>query len=300
VGLKDIVAGYGPTDVVRGIDVEVRSGEIFVLLGPNGAGKSSLLRVLTGKLAPRSGRVWGDGAEIGQQIELVPQEPALYPFLTARENCIALAMMTGLSRELAGRRAGTALRSVGSSEIADTRVDRLSGGFRRRVDIAVSLMKSPAMLALDEPSAGLDAAGREALIRLLIQLRAAGTGSIVVTHDFEFGEAIADRIGLLVDGTLIVDAPLGDALSQAFASERLIEMLLGAEPDADQRRSLRSAGLKQEAGPLWTMLSPNGTNLVDRLAALLTKLGLDGREIRVRSPSLKDLYRKHFQEDSQA
>jgi ABC-2 type transport system ATP-binding protein len=297
VRLSDVSAGYGPSEVVRSVNMEIRCGEIFVLLGPNAAGKSSLLRVLTGKLEPRTGRVLNaDGREVGPNVELVPQETALYSFMTARENCIALATMAGFQRDLAGRRATEVLSSLGCSEISDIRVDRLSGGFKRRVDIAVSLMKSPAMLALDEPSAGLDAVGREALIALLMQLRATGTGSIVVTHDFEFGEAIADRIGLLVRGSLIVDARLDEAIEHAFSGEKLVEVDLAAQPDLRQRRSLESSGLAQSSGNLWTMLTRMETNPVNRLADLLKELRLTAREIRIRSPSLRDLYRKHIQE----
>jgi ABC-2 type transport system ATP-binding protein len=297
VRLSDVSAGYGPSEVVRSVNMEIRCGEIFVLLGPNAAGKSSLLRVLTGKLEPRTGRILNaDGREVGPNVELVPQETALYSFMTARENCIALATMAGFQRDLAGRRATEVLSSLGCSEISDIRVDRLSGGFKRRVDIAVSLMKSPAMLALDEPSAGLDAVGREALIALLMQLRATGTGSIVVTHDFEFGEAIADRIGLLVRGSLIVDARLDEAIEHAFSGEKLVEVDLAAQPDLRQRRSLESSGLAQSSGNLWTMLTRMETNPVNRLADLLKELRLTAREIRIRSPSLRDLYRKHIQE----
>jgi ABC-2 type transport system ATP-binding protein len=297
VRLSDVSAGYGPSEVVRSVNMEIRCGEIFVLLGPNAAGKSSLLRVLTGKLEPRTGRILNaDGREVGPNVELVPQETALYSFMTARENCIALATMAGFQRDLAGRRATEVLSSLGCSEISDIRVDRLSGGFKRRVDIAVSLMKSPAMLALDEPSAGLDAVGREALIALLMQLRATGTGSIVVTHDFEFGEAIADRIGLLVRGSLIVDARLDEAIEHAFSGEKLVEVDLAAQPDLRQRRSLESSGLAQSSGNLWTMLTRMETNPVNWLADLLKELRLTAREIRIRSPSLRDLYRKHIQE----
>jgi ABC-2 type transport system ATP-binding protein len=295
--LSGVSAGYGPLDVVREVNMEVRCGEILVLLGPNAAGKSSLLRVLTGRLEARTGKILNaNGREVRPNVELIPQESALYPFMTARENCVALAMMAGLTRDLASRRATEVLNSIGCSAIFDIRVDRLSGGFKRRVDIAVSLMKSPAMLALDEPSAGLDAVGREALIDLLMQLRAAGTGSIVVTHDFEFGEAVADRIGLLVGGSLIVDAKLDEAVEHAFASEKLVEVDLAAQPDLRQRRSLESAGLAQSSGNLWTMHTRIETNPVDRLAAILKELRLTGREIRIRSPSLRDVYRKHVQE----
>jgi ABC-2 type transport system ATP-binding protein len=297
IKLSSVSAGYGPLDVVREVNMEVRCGEIFVLLGPNAAGKSSLLRVLTGRLETRTGKILNaNGTEVRPNVELIPQETALYPFMTVRENCVALAMMTGLTRDLAGRRATEVLNSIGCSAIFDIRVDRLSGGYKRRVDIAVSLMKSPAMLALDEPSAGLDAVGREALIGLLMQLRAAGTGSIVVTHDFEFGEAVADRIGLLVRGSLIVDATLEEAVEYAFASEKLVEVDLAAQPDLRQRRSLESAGLTQSSGNLWTMHARMETNPIDRLAAILKELRLTGREIRIRSPSLRDVYRKHVQE----
>jgi ABC-type multidrug transport system ATPase subunit len=126
-----------------------------------------------------------------------------------------------------------------------------------------------------------------------MQLRASGTGSIVVTHDFEFGEAIADRIGLLVGGRLIVDAPLDEAVEHAFAAEKFVEIDLAAQPDLRQRRALESSGLAQSSGNLWSMHTRMETNPVDRLGALLKELRLTEREIRIRSPSLRDLYRKH-------
>lgn len=301
MSLVDVSAGYGSTDVLRGVSLEIRYGEIFVLLGPNGAGKSSLLRVLTGRLAARGGGVsQAREGPVGNLVEFVPQDNALYPFLTARENCIALALMTGLTREEANGRVSEVLGAVGCSQVSDVRVGRLSGGFRRRVDIAVALMKRPAMLALDEPSAGLDAAGREALIELLMRLRAAGTGSIVVTHDFELGDMIADRIGLMIGGDLIVEAPMHEALDGAFGSGRIVEVELAAEPDLRQRRSLHSIGLEKTSGHLWAMRSQTGTDIADRLAALFKDVCLKAREIRIRAPSLSDLYRLHVQEQKEA
>jgi ABC-2 type transport system ATP-binding protein len=292
VDFLDVRAGYGQKDVLSGLTTRFEQGEIFVLLGPNGAGKSSLLRVLTGNLTIRSGTI--SATDRACTIGLVPQSVALYPFMTARENCVALAAMKGLRREHAKRRASEVLEAVGCTGISNVRSDRLSGGFQRRVDIAVALMNSPALLALDEPSAGLDAAGREALVRVLMELKRSGTGAIVVTHDFDLAESVADRIGLLSKGSLLLDAPPSEALVRTFGRGKLVELEFSVHPDDERRSSLRTAGTLQQTETMWSTPQCLGPEAIERLLGAVRKLNMTEREVRIRAPSLKDLYRLHF------
>jgi ABC-2 type transport system ATP-binding protein len=284
-------AGYGAADVLKGVSLDFRRGEALALLGPNGAGKSTLIRVLTGALAPRSGEVAYRDANARAAVALVPQEIALYPWLSPRENCIAFGRLGGLSRAQCRDRLGPVMRLSGCQAVQHVPVSRLSGGYQRRANVAAALMSQPDLLILDEPTAGLDAEGRHHVGAVVSELRQAGAAIMLVTHDFEFAETLADRIAILSDGTLACLGELSALVEDHLAARDRVEFVLKEPPGAEAQARLTALGAKPTPEPrtwrLWRRLSRFDTAGV---AAELAEAGVTVKEIRVSPPGLEDLF----------
>jgi len=203
---EDVTRAYGGTIAVDGVSLSVGEGEVFALVGPNGAGKTTLVRALTGT-TDYEGRVELLGRPPRQvdreRLGLLPQEFTPAERLTARE---LVAYYGGLYND--ARDPGAVLADVGMADDADGYYGTLSGGQRRRTCVATALVNDPDLLFLDEPTTGIDPAGRRALWQVLEDLAAAGTTVLVTTHYMQEAERLADRVGLLAGGELVaLDAP---------------------------------------------------------------------------------------------
>lgn len=203
---EDIRRSYGDTVALDGVSLSATAGEVLALVGPNGAGKTTLVRALTGT-TQAEGRVELFGhpptAVDRDRIGLLPQSFTPHERLTARE---LVAYYAGLYDET--RSVATVLDDVGLSDAADTHYENLSGGQQRRTCVATALINDPDLLVLDEPTTGIDPAGRQALWELLEGLADRGVTILVTTHYMEEAQRLADRVGLLADGRLVaLDAP---------------------------------------------------------------------------------------------
>jgi ABC-2 type transport system ATP-binding protein len=292
-----IRAGYGGPDVLVDISLTFRRGEVFALLGPNGAGKSTLIRVLTGALRPRSGSVEFAGAA-GRSVALVPQEIALYPWLTPRENSVVFGRLSGLSRAQCADRIGPVMTLSGCNAVKSVRVSRLSGGYQRRANVAAALMSQPDLLILDEPTAGLDAEGRHHVADVIGALRDAGAAIMLVTHDFEFAEKLADRFGILSGGRLACCGALPALVEARLGRRDRVEFVLTEPPDAPARGRLSALGAQatpdRRTWRLWRNAPGFDTAAV---AAELEAARLRVAELRVRPPGLEDLFLATTSED---
>lgn len=207
---RGLVKRYGGVRAVDGLSFAVMPGEIFALLGANGAGKSTAVRMLAGLTPPDGGDVllMGRSAvrernEVRRLVGVSPQESAVAPRLTVRENLDFIAGLHGLPKS----RADAALEEYGLSEVARKRAGTLSGGWQRRLSIAMALLPGPQVLFLDEPTLGLDVLARRELWRMIEGLR--GRAAVLLTtHYMEEAEALCDRIAILRAGRL---AALGTA-----------------------------------------------------------------------------------------
>jgi ABC-2 type transport system ATP-binding protein len=192
---------YGEREALRGIDFDVSPGELVAVVGPNGAGKTTLLSILAGVQHPSAGTVSGSGADL--TVGWAPQQPALYAKLSVAENLALFARLERLpDPEDAIERM---LEQTGLRERADERVERLSGGNRQRVNVAIGLISDPPVLALDEPSSALDPAQRERLWRFVGALAARGTAVLFSTHHLGEVRHHATRAIVLADGELLFD-----------------------------------------------------------------------------------------------
>jgi len=300
VMIEHATASYGTHRALEDISLSLFPGQIYVLLGPNGAGKSSLVRLLTGSLRPETGAVRIFTAPSGapgtnrQAMSLVPQDIALYPWLTARENCWAFARISGLSRRDAATRAHRMLALTGCEAVADTLAGRLSGGYKRRVNIAAALVNQPRLLILDEPTAGVDLGAKEAIGATVKALRDEGTSILLITHDFEDADRLASRAGFLKNGKLICEGIPSELIAAEFGDSKQIEIHLLDAPSSDQEIALREAGAIQAGNvTIWQMFRPlaqwDGALVLSSLEAK----GVRVKELRLRDPGLETLY-SHF------
>jgi ABC-2 type transport system ATP-binding protein len=210
VEIRDLEHRYGQREALKGITFQVAPREVFVLLGPNGGGKSTLFRILATLLSPTGGqaRILGEpvaegGAQVRRRIGVVFQSPSLDTRLTAAENLVHHGHLHGMHGPALRRRATDLLGTFGVADRARDRVETLSGGLARRVELAKALLHSPDLLLLDEPSTGLDPAARREFMSVLLSLRdSRGVTMILTTHFLEEAER-ADRVGILDAGRLV-------------------------------------------------------------------------------------------------
>ena len=236
VEVRDVTHHLGPRLAGRvaldGVDLEVRAGEIVALLGPNGSGKTTLFRILATLLRPRSGTasvfghdVRGAPAEVRRHLGVVFQHPALDPMLTVAENLRHHGHLYGLRGASLSRRCEAALAALEVADRARDRVAALSGGLRRRVEIAKVLTHEPRLLLLDEPSAGLDPRARGGVFAILEDLRARlGTTVLMTTHFMEEADR-CDRVAIMDSGKVVAcDAPalLKQRVDPAAVTQRLM------------------------------------------------------------------------------
>jgi ABC-2 type transport system ATP-binding protein len=289
----DVTAGYGNTEVLHGVSLKLRSREIFTLMGPNGSGKSTLIRLIVGLKKPSSGavhiRAGATSSFPGGAIQLVPQDVALYPFMTARENCIAFAKSAGASWGDAAKLADRALELTGCADRASVQIARLSGGFRRRVNIAAALVGAPRLLVLDEPTVGVDADAKSAIGHSLRVLRDQGLSILIVTHDFDDADALSDRVGFLFDGRIVEQGAPQALIGAAFGARQRIEIVLSAPPTPLQSERLRRWGAKPSDETTWVAFLDLEGSDSDFLGEWRRReAGV--KEIKIRQPGLAALY----------
>jgi len=201
--------------VLKGVDLQVRRGQIFALLGSNGAGKTTVVNILSTLLTQDSGSATVNGfdtstepAQVREQISLTGQFAAVDGILTGRENLVLVAKLRAVPHP--AQVADTLLAQFGLTDAADKRVDTYSGGMTRRLDIAMSLVGTPAVIFLDEPTTGLDPEGRLEVWSTIKQLAGAGTTILLTTQYLDEAEHLADRIAILHEGRIITSGTLDE------------------------------------------------------------------------------------------
>ncbi|MFO7859206.1 MAG: ATP-binding cassette domain-containing protein [Ectothiorhodospiraceae bacterium] len=206
---------YGDTEVVRGVDLDVRPGECFGLLGPNGAGKTTTLRMLLGQTPPTAGTLSVMGEPVPEharrarsRMGVVPQVDNLDPDFTVRENLVTYASYFRLDDDTVARRMETLLAFANLEGRANAPIEALSGGMRRRLSLARALVNDPWLVVLDEPSTGLDPQARQYIWQRLNALVREGRTLLLTTHYMEEAERLCDRLAIIDDGAIVAcDSP---------------------------------------------------------------------------------------------
>jgi ABC-2 type transport system ATP-binding protein len=227
VQVRGLVKRYGGRAVLDGVDLDVAAGSVCAVLGPNGAGKTTAVRIMTTLLRPDAGTVEVAGVdvvarprEVRRRIGTVGQQPTVDELLGARENLVLFGRLHHLDRATARRRAGELLEQVGLPETGHQPVRQFSGGMRRRLDIAASLVLAPEVLFLDEPTTGLDPAGRRDVWDAVRDLVAGGTTVLLTTQYLEEAERLADDVCVLDAGRVAARGTPGE-LTAAIGGDRL-------------------------------------------------------------------------------
>ena len=271
---------FGRTEVLAGLDLAVPAGTVFALLGPNGAGKTTTINILTTLVRPDSGTalvaghdVVADTEEVKRRISLTGQSAAVDGVLTGTENLVMMGRLSGLGRREARARAAELLDRFDLADAAGRRVGTYSGGMRRRLDLALSLIIAPAVLFLDEPTTGLDTRSRQELWSVIRSLAGAGTTVFLTTQYLEEADRLADRIAVLDGGRIAEEGTPGEL--KARIGGDVVELR-----DAD--------------GILLVELPTDGS--VHGLRAALDELdrtpasAADGVAVSIRRPSLDDVF----------
>ncbi|MEV4429585.1 ATP-binding cassette domain-containing protein [Streptomyces sp. R-07] len=305
VRTRGLVKSYpGPegtvTHAVRGLDLEVRQGETFAFLGPNGAGKSTTIALLCALARPNAGHATVAGAdvvtqphEVRRRVGMLFQHSAVDPDLTAEQNLYIHARLYGLSRRHARRRAAEVLETAGLTDRRRSPVRTLSGGMRRRLEIARQLLHAPGVLFLDEPTTGLDPHARAQVWEHLRALRERhGSTLFVTTHYLEEAEN-CDRIAIIDRGRLVAQGT-PRALKAAIGDDRVV---LRTGDDAAAQEVVRRVApadraVTVEADGIWLRV-PGGSAWIPRLCAALEAHGIAVRAASATPPTLDDVFFHH-------
>jgi ABC-2 type transport system ATP-binding protein len=214
---------------VKGLNLNIARGEIFSLLGPNGAGKSTTINMMSGLLAPTEGDVLIDGKsiikqpiEVKKRIGVVPQDIALYPELSARQNLNFFGRMYGLGGAELSRRVDEVLEFVGLKDRAKDRIETFSGGMKRRINIGVGLLHKPMIVFMDEPTVGVDPQSRRSILDTVKDLNQQGMTVLYTTHYMEEAEELSHRVGIIDHGSLIACGRQGELLEQIGEKDAII------------------------------------------------------------------------------
>ncbi|MGA7172717.1 MAG: ABC transporter ATP-binding protein [Candidatus Dormiibacterota bacterium] len=280
--MRGLHKNYGPVEAVRGIDLEIQRGQIVALLGPNGAGKTTTMEIIEGLRQPDSGevRVLGQSPEQARsRVGVQLQEGALYSDLTCAETVTLFGQLYGWEADAPGL-----LALVDLADVAERRTERLSGGQKRRLQLALTLCNEPDLVILDEPTTGLDPLSRRQTWAMIQGLHLQGRTVLLTTHYIEEAEQLADLVYIIDNGKVVAQgapttliAELGAAATISIAAGQ--DANLGATPGV-----LRS----EYADGRWEL---QGTEMGVILAALNQQLGEGAlRDVSVRPPSLEDVF----------
>jgi ABC-2 type transport system ATP-binding protein len=310
VEVKDLTMRYAERTALTGIGFDIDRGELFGLLGPNGAGKTTLISILSTLLKPSSGRVTIGSMDIVHQakkikhlIGTVPQEIALYPTLSAHENLSFYGRMYGLHGLQLKKRIDELLEMIGLKDRKDERVQKFSGGMKRRLNLAVGLLHEPKLLLLDEPMVGVDPQSRNHILESIRTLKSEGTTMIYTTHYMEEAEQLCDRVAILDEGRLVaLDSPqhlverLGDGLINigvGFADSNLLDTL-GTLPRVREVRCLDQNGSQEEgereSGSLITIRTDQAKHTLREVIGVFDRMEVSVSSLEVLEPSLNSVF----------
>jgi ABC-2 type transport system ATP-binding protein len=295
---EDLTKRYGETQALAGVSLAVPAGSILGVLGPNGAGKTTAVRILTTLAQPDSGRarvagleVVGDAAGVRRQIGVTAQDATLDELLTGRQNLKVVAELSGLRSGAAKQRTVELLERFDLTEAADRVVKGYSGGMRRRLDLAASLVTRPPVLFLDEPTTGLDPTSRNRMWDVIRELLADGTTILLTTQYLEEADKLADRI-VVIDHGLVIAEGSAQELKEATGGAHLEITLSMAHDGAVEALTPFVSGRVQVSQGGRRLSAPvrSTSGLANIVIRALDTAGALVDDIEVRQPSLDDVF----------
>ncbi len=299
---RDLTRTFGDNDAVAGIDLDVHHGEIYGFLGPNGAGKSTTVKMLCTLLSPTSGAatvagydVVADPGEVRLRIGVALQEASIDGKQTGRELLDLQGELYGLTRADIRRRMDDLIGLVDIGDAIDARVESYSGGMKRRLDLAMSLIHKPEILFLDEPTTGLDPVSRNAVWEEVRTLnREDGMTIFLTTQYLEEADALADRVGIIDAGRLEAEGTPTE-LKRSIGTDLIVAHIASevdgaCETAADAVRTISGIDHVDVHGDELTVAAPDGAAVVADVAVALNGCGVPVRSLTLRTPTLDDVF----------
>lgn len=289
---------YGDTIALAGVDLVAERGSVVGVLGPNGAGKSTSVRILTTLARPDSGQATVAGfdvvthaADVRRHIGVSAQDATVDVALTGRQNLVMIGELSRLSRADSQGRAVELLERFGLSDAADRVVKGYSGGMRRRLDLAASIVTSPPILFLDEPTTGLDPTSRAGMWDVIRTLVDDGVTVLLTTQYLDEADQLADRISVIDHGCVIAEGTPAE-LKATAGQRRLVVRLTAAHPDALAVLSPFSATppTTTDGGRTYTCAVHDGAGLASSVVGALARIDATVDEVAINQPSLDDVF----------
>jgi ABC-2 type transport system ATP-binding protein len=296
---SSLVKTFGTTRALDGVDLTIRGGSVYGLLGPNGAGKTTTIRVLTTLLKPTSGRAFvlghdvvREAATVRKKVSLTGQYASVDEDLTGHENLVLVSRLLGLSWRDARQRAAELLGAFGLADAAGKQVRMYSGGMRRRIDIAASLVTTPEILFLDEPTSGLDPRSRNQVWDLVRRIAADGTTVLLTTQYLEEADRLAERLAVIDQGRVIAEGTSRD-LKSSVGSNTLHFHLVNPEQRAQAHAivaGLLGDGVLPPTDPAAFSIKVSGASAAADLLGALGRANIQITEFSLGAPSLDDVF----------
>jgi ABC-2 type transport system ATP-binding protein len=300
IAVEKIVKRYGSFEAVKGIDFHVDKGEIFGLLGPNGAGKSTLIRMMTTLIPVTAGRAVIGGFDVARNsddvrrmIGVIPQAMTSDNDLTVEENLFIYAKLYGVPRGEREKNIAEVLEAVDLSKWRQAQTKTLSGGMRRRMEIARGLVHNPRIFFLDEPTTGLDPVSRIAVWEMLNNLRRQrDLTMLITTHYMEEADRLCDRIAIVDHGTLVaLGTPV--ELKQSVPGSNVVEVQFATESDAWPERLRSLSGVTEveaQSAGVYRVLTANGSQTTMELVQMAASMGETLTSLSVQNTTLDDVF----------
>lgn len=294
---KNLVKSYGKTEVLKGINLQVERGTMLALLGPNGAGKTTTVRILSTLLNYNSGSVKVEGHDVGKNpdavrkvIGLTGQSAAVDELLTGRENLVMMGRLYRLTPKSAKARAEQLLQDFDLVKAADRTAKTYSGGMRRRLDLAVSLIATPPIIFLDEPTTGLDPRSRMAMWEIIKSLMSQGTTILLTTQYLEEADQLADQIAV-IDGGKVIAKGTSKELKSKLGNDRLELTFANEKTFEAAKAALGKKVIDTDEKELCVVLMIKNTNAdVSSALEILTKNKIKLESMAVHKPTLDDVF----------
>lgn len=300
IKVENIVKRYGDFEAVKGVSFEVKDGEIFGLLGPNGAGKSTLIRMMTTLIPITEGKAFINGFDVSREpdearrsIGVIPQAMTSDVDLTVEENLSIYAKLYGVPAEKRKKSINELLEAVDLIKWRNAQTKTLSGGMRRRAEIARGLVHNPKIFFLDEPTTGLDPVSRVAVWEMLNKLKSERQLTMLITtHYMDEADRLCDRIAIVDHGKLVaLDTPM--ALKQSVPGSNVIEAQF-ITPPADWESRLKAlpfvTGVQNEGSDMYRVLTSNGSNTTTSMVEMAVTAGVALKSLTVQNTSLDDVF----------
>jgi len=298
VEVRGLTKRFDELVAVNDVSFAIQEGEVYGLLGPNGAGKTTTISMVSCLIEPTSGAITVDGHDSAREpgalkaaLGVVPQEVALYPTLTAAENLRFWGSMYGLRGDALKRAVADALELAGLADRAKERVEKYSGGMKRRINIAAGILHKPRVLLMDEPTVGIDPQSRNHILETVKDLNAAGMTVLYTSHYMEEVEYLCDRIAIMDHGVIIAEGTLNELRDVVGGMDVVAVKVAGATPEVLERvRAIEGVEGVESADDALEVLTRSSGSIMGRLVSTLESEGAHVTSVSVTEPNLESVF----------